>query len=251
MKKIFMFVMAAAMFAGLSAQNVQETNAQYEDFTIPAFTVTLSQEKDIVTDALQQRLKEAGLKTSKNSGHITAENQTFTEIYAQPIDFYAKVEEQGRKSDRVTIVTFFAKSPNLTISQNELNVNVRRFAETFPSYVERFEASKKAGAESKNLDKAKKAQSKAASALASLEKDIASDQSKITKKQNEIAKKEAEIAKLQQKIEDLRKDIEKLNSNIEKNNNKKDEAQEKLERANQEVQAIEGELNRYRQQAEQ
>ena len=237
-----MFVMAVAMFTGLKAQSVQETNAQYEDFTIPAFSLTLAQDKDLVTDAVLQRLKEAGLKTGKSSGYITAENQTFTEIYAQPIDFYAKVEEQGKKKDRVTVVTFFAKSPNLTISQNELNVNVRRFAENFPKYLDRFEANIKVSAESKNLDKAKKAQSKAASALASVEKDIASNQEKIVKKQNEITK-------LEQKIEELRKDIEKLTSNSEKNNKKKEEAQENLDRANKEVQAIEGELSRYRQQA--
>lgn len=249
MKKTFLFLIAAAMFSGLNAQNVQETNAQFGDYTIPAFSVTLKQDKDIVTEAVQQRLKDAGLKVGKTSGHIAAENQTFTEIYAQPIDFYAKVDEQGKKKDRVTVVTFFAKSPNLTISQNELNVNVRRLAENFPTYVERFEASQKADAESKNLKKAQKAQSKAASAVESLDKDIAKDQEKIAKKEAEIAKKEAEIQKIQGKIEDIRKDIEKLKSNIEKNTKKKGEAQDKLERTNQDVQNVESDLNKYRQQA--
>lgn len=249
MKKLFMFVMAAAMFAGLNAQNVQETNAQFGDFTIPAYTVTLKQDKDIVTEAVQQRLKDAGLKVGKTSGHIAAENQTFTEIYSQPIDFYAKVDEQGKRKDRVTVVTFFAKSPNLTISQNELNVNVRRFAENFPSYMDRFEANQKVNAESKNLQKAQKAQSKAAAAVASIEKDINSDQEKIAKKEAEITKKEAEIQKIQGKIEDIRKDIEKLKSNIEKNKKKKSEAEGKLQQTNQDVQNVENDLNKYRQQA--
>lgn len=242
MKKVFLLLLATSMFAGLNAQNVQETSAQYQDFTIPAFSITLQQNEDLVNDAIQQRLKEAGLKTGKSSGHITVENQTFTEIYAQPIDFYVKVEEQGKKKDRVTVVTFFAKSPNLTISQIELNNNVRRFAENFPAYVQRFEASKKVSSENKNLEKAQKAQAKAASNLASIEKDITSDQEKIVKKENEIAK-------LQQKIEGLRNEIEKLNSNIEKNNKKKEDAQEKLKQADNEVKAVEIELNKYRQQA--
>ncbi|MBQ6955259.1 MAG: hypothetical protein IJP80_01420 [Bacteroidales bacterium] len=241
MKKTFILTLAAAMFATLHAQSVKETTAQYKDYTIPAYTVTVKQEKDLVSDAVQQRLKDAGLKTSKSSGHITAENQTFTEIYSQPIDFYAKVDEEGRRSNRVTVVTFFAKSPNLSISQNELNLNVRRFAESFPTYANRYEAQQKVNAEAKNLEKAQKTQSKAASSLASIEKDIASDQEKITKK-------EAEIAKLQQKIESLQNDITKLNANIEKNNQKKTEAETKLNQANQDVQNVESELNRHRQQ---
>lgn len=249
MKKVFLFLIASTLIMGLKAQIVQETNAQYKDFTIPAYTVTVKQDKDLVTDAVIQRLKDAGLKTSKSSGYIIAENQTFTDIFSQPIDFYAKVDEQGKKKERITVVTFFAKSPNLTISQNELNVNVRRLTETFPAYVDRYEASQKVNAESKNLNKAQKAQSKAASALASIEKDIVSDQEKIAKKEAEIAKKEAEIAKIQQKIEELRKDIEKLNNNIEKNSQKKSEAQDKVDKTNQDVQNVESDLNRYRQQA--
>lgn len=249
MKKIVLFVLAATMFTGLKAQIVKETNAQYEDFTIPAYTVSMKQSKDVVTDAIQKRLKDAGLKTGKNSGHITVISQTFTEIYSQPIDFFVKVDEQGRKSDRETVVTFFAKSPNLTISQNELNINVRRFAESFPTYVERFEASQKAGEQSKNLEKAQKNQKKAASALASIEKDIASDQEKINKKQADIAKCQKKIESLNADIEKIKADIEKLNSNIEKNNKKKAEAQEKLNQANENVQSNESELNRYRQQA--
>ena len=242
MKKTFLFFLAALLFVSVNAQNVTETTAQYKDYTIPAFSVSVKQEKDLVADAVQQRLKDAGLKTGKSSGHITAENQTFTEIFSQPIDFYAKIEEEGRKSNRVTIITFFAKSPNLSISQNELNVNVRRFAENFPNFVDRYEASQRVNAESKNLEKAQKAQSKAASSLASIEKNITSDQEKI-------AKKEAEIAKLQKKIEELQNDINNLNANIEKNNSKKNDAQDKLNQANKDVQNVEGELNRYRQQA--
>lgn len=244
-----MFVVAAAMVMGIKAQVVNETTAQYKDYTVPAVTVTVKQDKDLAADAVIQRLKDAGLKTSKSSGFIVAENQLFTEIFSQPIDFFAKVDEQGKKKERVTVITFFAKSPNLTISQRELNANVRRFAETFPPFVDRYEASQRVNQESKNLNKAQKAQSKAVSSLAAIESDITSDQEKIAKKEAEIAKKEAEIQKIQQKIEELRADIDKLNANINKNSQKKSEAQSKVNEANQNVQSVEGELNKYRQQA--
>lgn len=229
------------MFVGVRAQNVQETTIQYGDFTVPAVTVTLTQDKMIVNDALIQRLKEAGVKHTKTNGYIAVLNQTFAEIYAQPVDFYAKVDEQGKKKDRVTVVTFFAKSPNLTISQNELTNNVRTFAENFPRYAQRYEAQMKAGEEAKNLKKAQKEHEKAVAASTALDKSIASDQDKI-------AKKQSEIAKYQEKIEKLNKEIEKLQSNIEKNQGKKADAEEKVSKTSDAVKSSEDKVNDYQQQ---
>ena len=241
MKKVSMLVLALTMMAGLKAQTVQETTIQYGDFTVPAFTVNLPQDKITVIDAINQRLKESSVKSTKTNGYIAVLNQTFDAIYSQPVDFYAKVEEQGKKKDRVTVVTVFAKSPNLTISQNELNNNVRTFAENLPRYVNKFEAWQKMGFETKNLEKAQKDQTKAAAAVSKIEKDIASDQEKIERKK-------AEIAKYQQKIENCNKDIEKLNSNIEKNKGKMSEAQGKANAADEAVRSSEDKVNSYQQQ---
>lgn len=240
MKKLFMLALGLTMMAGLKAQTVQETTVQYGDFTVPAFTLTVTQEQDIVVEALNQRLKESSVKSTKTSGYIAVLNQTFDAIYAQPVDFYAKVEEQGKKKDRVTVVTFFAKSPNLTISQNELNNNVRTFAENFSRYVTKFEAQMKVGAEQKNLEKAQKNQAKAAAAVAKIGKSIDSDMQKIEKKK-------ADIAKYQQKIDDCNKEIEKLQANIEKNKSKMDSAQQKANEADEAVRSSESDLNRYQQ----
>lgn len=240
MKKLSMLALAFVMMAGLKAQTVQETTIQYGDFTVPAFTLTVTQEQDIVVEALNQRLKESSVKSTKTSGYIAVLNQTFDAIYAQPVDFYAKVEEQGKKKDRVTVVTFFAKSPNLTISQNELNNNVRTFAESFPRYVTKFEAQMKVGAEQKNLEKAQKNQAKAAAAVEKIGKSISSDMEKIEKKK-------ADIAKYQQKIDDCNKEIEKLQANIEKSKSKMDSAQQKANEADEAVKSSESDLNRYQQ----
>ena len=266
MKKISLLVLTMALMAGIKAQSVQEVTVEFGDYTVPAYTVSINQSKELTNEALSQRLKESGLKTGKENGYIAVQNQTFTDIYSQPVDFYAKVDEQGKKKNRVTVVTFFAKSPNLTISQNELNINVRRFAEGFPYYVDKFEAQKKVGASEAELKKAQKTQSKAVAAAASIEKDIASDREKIAKKEAEIekynkkiekdiasdrekiAKKEAEIEKYNKKIESLRADIEKLNASIEKKTGKKAEADEKVNKANEAVQSSESDVNRYRQQ---
>ena len=241
MKRLSLLAVAVTMFAALQAQNVQETTIQYGDFTVPAYTFTVPQDKETANSALIQRLKESSVKATKTSGYTAVLNQTFDAIYAQPIDFYAKFEEQGKKKDRVTVVTFFAKSPNLTISQNELNNNVRTFAESFPRYVNKYEAQVKVGTEQKNLEKAQKDHAKATAAVTKIEKSIASDQEKIEKKK-------AEIAKYQQKIESCNKEIEKLNSNIEKNKSKMGDAQDKANAADEAVRSSEDKVNSYQQQ---
>lgn len=241
MKKIFLSLIALLSFSLAVAQTAQETTIGYEGLTIPAYTITMSQEKSMVQDAVMQRLKEAGVKTDKMNGYIVVKNQTFTDIHSQPVDFFIKVSEQGRRSNKTTEVVCFAKSPNLTISQADLNLNVKHFVETFYNYVQRYDAQKKMNAEEKNLQKAQKNQEKAVAAVASIDKDIASQQEKI-------AKKEAEIEKLQLKIEALRNEIAEIQGKIEKSQDKKSQAEEKVNRANEAVQSSESEVERYRQQ---
>lgn len=242
-RTLFIAIALLATISSVKAQAIREVNAQYGEFTVPAFCVNLPQNEDIVTDALNQRLKEAGLKTSKSKGYIASENQNFEAISMEAIDFYAKVETEGKKSNKVTVVTFFAKSPNLTISQSELNLNVRRFAESFPLYVQKFEAQQNASAEAKNLKQAQKEQSKATSALNSLDKSINKDQEKIESLKQDIVKYQA-------KIEECQKEIEKLNAKIEKNTDKRGKAEERVNSAQDKVNSSQSDLDRYRQQAE-
>ena len=242
MKKPFIFALAMMMFASLMAQTVKETQEQFGEYLIPAYSVSLTQSKDVVTSAVNQRLKDASVKPTTTKGYIAVLNQTFAEIYSQPVDFYAKVTEEGKKKDRVTVVTFFAKSPNLTISQNELNINVQRFAEGFPRYVEKIDAQMRLSNQGKALEKNQKSQAKAVAALEGIDKAIAKDEEKI-------AKKQAEIEKYNKKIADLQKDIDKLNSDIEKQKGKRGDAQEKVDKANSAVQSSEDEMNRIRQES--
>ena len=244
MKKLLLSTLSLLVaIVGLQAQAIREVNAQYGEYTVPAYCVSVPQSEDIVADALNQRLKEAGLKTSKSKGYIAAENQNFEAICMQPIDFYAKVETEGKKNNKTTVITFFAKSPNLTISQSELNTNVMNFAQSFPVYIAKFEAQQKASAEAKNLKDAQKEQDKAASALAGIEKSISKDQERIQSL-------EQDIAKYQAKIQECQKEIEKIKANIEKNTDKKGKAEERVNDAQNKVNSSQSELDRYRQQAE-
>ena len=242
-KKVIVLALAAFIGTSLMAQTVQETTTMVGEKTVTAYTVSLQKDVKMVQEAMNQRLKDAKLKTKKSEGFIAALDQVFTDISQNSLSLYTKVEEQGKRKDKVTVVTVCAISNDLTISQSAINSNVRNFVQNFVQYVNRYEAGQQMEAEQANLKKAEKAAGKAAAAVTDLENDI-------TKAQKKIEDRRKDIEKYQQKIADCEKEIADLQKSIEKNSGKKAEAEKKAEEANQNVKAVEGEVEKYRQMSE-
>ncbi len=242
-KKVIVLALAAFIGTSLMAQTVQETTTMVGEKTVTAYTVSLQKDVKMVQEAMNQRLKDAKLKTKKSEGFIAALDQVFTDISQNSLSLYTKVEEQGKRKDKVTVVTVCAISNDLTISQSAINGNVRNFVQNFVQYVNRYEAGQQMEAEQANLKKAEKAAGKAAAAVTDLENDI-------TKAQKKIEDRRKDIEKYQQKIADCEKEIADLQKSIEKNTGKKAEAERKAEEANQNVKAVEGEVEKYRQMSE-
>lgn len=242
-KKVIVLALAAFIGTSLMAQTVQETTTMVGEKTVTAYTVSLQKDVKMVQEAMNQRLKDAKLKTKKSEGFIAALDQVFTDISQNSLSLYTKVEEQGKRKDKVTVVTVCAISNDLTISQSAINGNVRNFVQNFVQYVNRYEAGQQMEAEQANLKKAEKAAGKAAAAVTDLENDI-------TKAQKKIEDRRKDIEKYQQKIADCEKEIADLQKSIEKNTGKKAEAERKAEEANQNVKAVEGEVEKYRQLSE-
>ena len=242
-KKVIVLALAAFIGTSLMAQTVQETTTMVGEKTVTAYTVSLQKDVKMVQEAMNQRLKDAKLKTKKSEGFIAALDQVFTDISQNSLSLYTKVEEQGKRKDKVTVVTVCAISNDLTISQSAINGNVRNFVQNFVQYVNKYEAGQQMEAEQANLKKAEKAAGKAAAAVTDLENDI-------TKAQKKIEDRRKDIEKYQQKIADCEKEIADLQKSIEKNTGKKAEAERKAEEANQNVKAVEGEVEKYRQLSE-
>lgn len=243
MKKVFAIVAAALISLSLAAQNVQEGSTMVGSLTVPAFTISIQKDAKMVQNAMNQRLKDAKLKTKNTEGYLAALEQVIEGISATPISLYTKVEEQGKKKDRITVVTVCAISSDLTIDQNVLKANVRSWLEGFIPYIDRFEALQQLEIQQENLKKAEKIQKNAASDVASLEKDIANDQKKITDKKKDIEDYKAKIKKCEQDIKDLE-------SSIDKNTKKKAEAEKRLQEADKGVQEAQAEVDKYRSMSE-
>ena len=243
MKKVFAFALAAAMSLGLAAQNIEESVAAIGELSVPSCQVSLQKDLKVVRGAMDQYLKDARLKTKSVDGYTAALQQVVPAISSEPVSLYTKVEEQGKKKDRATVVTVAVIGNDLTIDQAQLRDNAKSWLSGFVQYISRYEASLQMSAELQNLKKAEKVAASAASALASIEKAIENDQKKIIDKQQEIEK-------LKDKIKACENDIKDLQSDIEKQQNKKGEAQKKVEEAQKGVSAAENEVERYRQMAE-
>ena len=242
-KKLIALAFAAFVGTSLMAQSVQETTVMVGEKTVTAYTVSLQKDVDIVADAMNQRLKDAKLKIKKSEGYVAALDQVFAEISQTSMSLYTKVEEQGKRKNKETVVTVCAISNDLTISQSVINNNVRNFVEGFVQYVSKYEASQQMEAEQANLKKAEKAAGKAAAAVTDLENDIAKAQKKIEDRRKDIEK-------YQQKIAECEKEIAELEKSIEKSTGKKSEAEKKSAEAQQNVKAAEGEVEKYRRMSE-
>lgn len=242
-KKVIVLALAAFIGTSLMAQTVQETTTMVGEKTVTAYTVSLQKDVKMVQEAMNQRLKDAKLKTKKSEGFIAALDQVFTDISQNSLSLYTKVEEQGKRKDKVTVVTVCAISNDLTISQSTINGNVHNFLQNFIQYINKYEAGQQMEAEQANLKKAEKAAGKAAAAVTDLENDI-------TKAQKKIEDRRKDIEKYQQKIADCENEIADLQKSIEKNTGKKAEAERKAEEANQNVKAAESEVEKYRQMTE-
>lgn len=240
LKRILSLVVAAMLFAGAMAQNIETTNVQVGDVTAPAFRLSIDKGVDLVQDAMNKRLKDAKLKTKKTDGYIAALDQLFSEISTSPINLYTKVEKDGRNASKVTVCVI---PSDLTVDREAMQGNVRNFLADFQRYVSRFEANNNMLAEQDNLKKAQKAQAAAVSVVNKLDKSIKSDQDKI-------ADKKKEIEKLTQKIKDCQEDIKNLEANIVKSQEQKTSAQKDVEKANDNVRNVEAQVEKYRSLAE-
>ena len=242
-KKAMIAAMAVMLSVGAYAQSVIETVATVGMMTVPAVQISLDEDEKVVTEAMRTRLKDAGLKTRNNEGWLAAIEQVFEELSPSPISLFTKVETQGRKNNKLTVVTVCAVPTDLTQNQAVMNAALRSFLESFPQYVTRYKMQQNLVEQEENLKKVEKAAEKATAAVASIDKDIASLEAKIVAKRQEIEKLEA-------KIEECKADIADLEGKIEKAGGKKNEAERKANAAGADVKAAQSEVERVRMMAQ-
>lgn len=235
-KKLLLFSATLMLFAGVRGQNAQLTSVQVGPVTAPAFTITLNKDVKLVQNAMNQRLKEADLKTKKSEGYVACLDQLFAEIATVPINLYTKVDKESKGTSVVTVCVI---PTDLTVDREVIQGNTRMFLEGFVKYVDRFEARGNMEEQQENLKKAQKKLESATSDVAKIEKNIKGYQ-------EDIADKQKDIQKYREKIAECEKDIKKLEENISKSQSKKADAEKEVEKAQENVNSVMNEVEKYR-----
>ena len=237
-KRFLLLATAIMIFVGAKAQIIQETTIQIGDFKAPGYTVTLNHDGDLTKDAMKARLNEATLKTKNADGFVACLDQVFSDIVGKPINFYTKVEGQGKKDNKTAIVTVAAVCTDLTVDQSSLTNNVRSFLQNFITYVDKYESKENLEIAQKALKKAQKAHQSAVSDKEGLEKNIQSSQNKINDKKKDIEK-------YNEKIKTCQEDIKKYESDIQKYSGKRSDYEKKVSETDQVLKQAEAEVEKY------
>lgn len=240
MKRIFALAFAALLAVNLNAQEISETTVAIGNLNVPAYTLTLQKDKKMVQKALDQRLKDAKLKTKKSDGFDACLGVVFFDIAPTSINFYTKVEGNSKSS----AVTVCAISTDLSANQQTVNANVVAFLMGFDQYVAKREAAEQLEDAKDALKKAEKEQKNAASDLAKLEKATEKDRAKVADLQKDIEKWQKNITKAE-------KDIKELNEKIDKaTDGKLPDAQKRVQEAEKAVNEAKAVVEKYQQLAE-
>lgn len=237
MKKLILLSISFLLFAGLQAQNIQDSVIKIGVQAANGFIATVPQDVKTVQSTLNQKLKNAKLKTTKVEGYTACLEQVVPEIATFPVNLYVKIEEQGRRSEKVTVISICAMPMN--VSDHVSDSYVRRYLEEIIKQAGREEALEMLAQEEKNLKKAQKEYKNASSDLEKMNKNINSDQDKIASNQKDIEK-------LQSKIKDLEEKNQKLESNVTKNTEKKSDLEKKTTELQSSIQELEKKIETYR-----
>lgn len=240
MKKLFTIVGCLFAFTMVFAQTVRDTVAKVGVVSTQAYTVSVERNVDLVEGAVKKKLKDASLKVKTTEGYIASLEQVFTLLSSEPVNLYFKVEEKGRRNNKVSVITAFAIYTNLNTDPVALHENVKVLLIDMVNYIDKYEAYTIMVEKQNLLKKAEKIWSQAVSSKNIIEKSIDSDKQKIESKQNDIES-------LRQKIAECEKSIAEYRSRIDENTQKLSEANRKVAEAESEAKDIEAEVEKYRQ----
>lgn len=199
MKNIIKALLIAGLTAGsinaVQAQGVRETSISFNKGSYSGVIADYNYSKDLVTKALEKRMKDANLGKSKStSKFVSYIGVNWMEISPDKLDVYYKVSGKKNKSNVEFLISKgYDNYINSTTDATAIQ-NLRNF-------------------------------------LASLEKDIKAIQheNNMTAQSNEIKKAEKELKSAQNSVSNIEKDLENARKNAEKKQVALDDAKKKLE----------------------
>lgn len=199
MKHIIKALLIAGLTAGsinaVQAQDVRETSISFNKGSYSGVMADYNYSKDIVTKALEKRMKDANLGKSKTtSKFVSYTGVNWMEVSPDKLDVYYKVSGKKNKSNVEFLISKgYDNYINSTTDASAIQ-NLRNF-------------------------------------LASLEKDIKVilHENNLDAQNDAIKKAEKELKSAQNSVSNIEKDLENARKNAEKKQQALDDAKKKLE----------------------
>lgn len=207
--KNLLLLLFICLFAGthLHAQ-VYDSQVEFNKAKRSVKTMEVSQESDIVEDAIKSKMAKSGYKPSESKGWMVFKNVNDPEISSETCDLYIKVDRKSRKEKENSLVYFFASKPGDNVTPVSLADNML--------VTDGFTGQVKVQADAVKLEKDIAGQEDAVRKAQKKYDDLVKDQSSLEKKiqglQSDLEKNKQKQQEQSQEAENQRKILEQLKS---------------------------------------
>lgn len=207
MKSIKIITLIGAIFfsAMMTYGQATEGSVMIDNANRNAVTITIDQPDNITGDALRQRLEHSGLKDKPKNGVMSFKGVTLSEISAEKLDIYTKVEK-GPNNSSVVYMAVSRGYNNFTSSATDsaITQNVKNFLQSFVKDANDRSADVGISNRMNDVNKDEKAYQKLLDEQRDLQKKKAKIENRLTEIQTELDARTVELNKKKTGVEDAR-----------------------------------------------
>jgi len=212
MKNLFKSLAAAAFIVTAAtssfAQNAHEGRVQFMKSDQNAVIADYDLPKNIIEDALKERLEKAGLgKRSSEKGFMAYRGATWTEIGTDKMDIYVKVDGKGNMSTITMLVSKGYDNFINSASDPEKTQKVQAFLNSFIKDARLYNLKLSILAQEDVIKKAEKDLKSSVDSGDKLQKDKDKVEKQIADNKSEQDKKQSAIDAAKVKLEELKREI--------------------------------------------
>lgn len=199
-KQCILFAMALVAAFTARAQ-AREDRLEIAEASRAVLSIELNFSSKTVGDALDQKLKDSGVKTKSSKGLTLAEGARFLEISPENLDYYFKVESGKDKSKSVVYVGFSKGYTNFITPESDAKTweTAKAFLNNLVNYVDQYQLGLDIIAQDKVVKEAEKAVEKSIKEGEELAKKLEENKKDQETKKADLEKNKATLATLQSK----------------------------------------------------
>lgn len=226
-KYSILFILLSFFTTKAAFAQARETTANFQNTQHPAFTDSYNFPSDIVSGAIQQRLKQDGISSRVKKGIISCQGIKYDALSPELIDLYFQVKGLGRKGRDGSIVTMFISKgrDNFMGNANDTSLanNALQYLNSFPHDISLYslqqqinDQQKLIDSKSKQYNKLLKDSKKMQSKRYSLQRSLSGETNpgKQDKMRKKIKKLDKNILKNQSNIKDSENDLQQLKGQL-------------------------------------